>query len=193
MTVKSERVSCEVLAEVVLQFLLEGKAVEIDGIGTFHPEGTAVRFEPHTRPRVFLAYVQEDAASADRLFDDLAARGFDPWMDRRKLLPGQNWPRAIEEAIDEAQFFIPCFSRRSVSKSGGFQAEIRYALDCARRLPLDEVFVLPVRLDDCRVPARILREIHHVDLFPRWDQGLDRLFAIMLAQASPDSISFVRG
>jgi len=38
---------------------------------------------------------------------------------------------------------------------GGFQAEIRYALDCARRIPLDEIFVVPVRLDACRVPRSI--------------------------------------
>ena len=44
------------------------------------------------------------------------------------------------------------FLERSVNKKGGFQAEVRYALDCARRMPLDDIFVAPVRLDDCRVP-----------------------------------------
>jgi hypothetical protein len=66
-----------------------------------------------------------------------------------------------------------------VSKKGGFQAEIRYALDCARSVPLDEVFIVPVRLNDCRVPARIRKELQYIDLHPRWSSGLRRLFSVM--------------
>jgi hypothetical protein len=114
-------------------------------------------------------------------------------MDRRKLLPGQNWPRAIEAAIDSAHFVVACFSRHSVRKTGGFQSEIRYALDCARRLPLDDIFLIPVRLDDCRMPARIRREIHYIDLFPDWRHGLDQLLVMLRAQSGPSLFSFVRG
>jgi hypothetical protein len=187
-----DRASSEQLADIVRQCLREGKAVEIDGLGIFVPDGETFRFEASTAPRVFIAYVQEDAARAEHLFNDLAASGFDPWMDRRKLLPGQNWPRAIEAAIDSAHFVVACFSRHSVRKTGGFQAEIRYALDCARRLPLDDVFLIPVRLDDCRMPARIRREIHYIDLFPDWRRGLDQLVAMMRAQSGPSPISFIR-
>ena len=87
-------------------------------------------------------------------------------------MPGQNRPRAIEAAIETSDFFLPCFSRNSVSKWGGFRAEIRYALDCARRVPLDEIFIVPVRLDDCRVPRRIQRELQYIDLFPEWTAGV---------------------
>ena len=66
-----------------------------------------------------------------------------------------------------------------MSKKGGFQAEIRYALECARRVPLDEIFIVPVRLDDCRVPARIQKELQYIDLFPDWTNGLRRLFSVM--------------
>src|SRR6185312_7470561 len=101
------------------------------------------------------AYAHEDAAAAERLYREFVKRGFSAWLDRKKLLPGQNWPRRIEDAIISADFFVACFSTRSVDKRGGFQAEIRYALDCAKRVPLDDVFLIPVRLDECRVPARI--------------------------------------
>jgi hypothetical protein len=59
-----------------------------------------------------------------------------------------------------------------VTKKGGFQAEIRYALDCARRLPLDQIFVVPVRLNECHVPRSIQKDIQYVDLFPDWDGGV---------------------
>ena len=64
-------------------------------------------------------------------------------MDEHKLLPGQNWPRAIESAIETSDFFLACYSANSVNKKGGFQAEIRYALDCARQIPLEEIFIVP--------------------------------------------------
>jgi hypothetical protein len=113
------------------------------------------------------------------LCEALETAGFSPWTDVRKLLPGQNWPRAIESAIETSDFFVACFSENSVNKIGGFQSEIRYALDCARRVPLDEIFVVPVRLGGCRVPRSIQREYQYIDLFPDWARGTRRLATMM--------------
>lgn len=174
--------SLDELALLIQRSLKRSKAVEIDGLGTFArtPAGD-ISFEARS-PRIFIAYAMEDAAHAEALFCALSARGFAAWLDRRRLLPGQNWPRSIEEAITISDFFVACFSRRSVQKRGGFQAEVRYALDCAKRVPLDDVFIIPVRLDDCRVPARIQKETQYVDLFPDWDAGLQRVFRIIETQ-----------
>jgi hypothetical protein len=177
--------SPEALAQIVISGLSAGKTVEIDGLGVFYPDSkNGYRFEPGGVPQIFLAYASEDLVATGRLFDDLGERGFGPWMDVRKLLPGQNWPRAIERAIETSDFFIACFSAQSVNKRGEFQAEIRYALDCARRAPLDEVFVLPVRLDGCCVPDRISREYQYVDLFPNWDRGVRQLVATIRKEIS---------
>jgi TIR domain len=167
------------VAGIVLRALAAGKAVEIDGLGIFFPDQRhGFRFEPRP-PQVFLAYVREDLDTVQRLYDALTQAGFSPWLDVRKLLPGQNWPRAIECAIEGSQFFVACFSEHSADKWGGFQAEIRYALDCARRMPLDEIFVIPVRLNNCRVPRSIVRELQYVDLFPDWECGLTRLLSVL--------------
>ena len=168
------------VARLVRQCLEEGKTVIIDGLGVFRPHGKrGYRFVAHRSPKVFVAYVLEDAAAVDRLCDQLKENGFDAWVDHRRLLPGQNWPRAIESAIETTDFFLACFSRNSVTKKGGFHAEIRYALDCARQLPMDEVFLIPLRLDDCPIPARIRRELQYVDLFPDWRRGFQRIVAII--------------
>jgi hypothetical protein len=166
----------EQLAELVLRCLKRTRRVEIDGLGVFERDDAGrVSLREMNRPRVFIAYATEDFAAAERLFDLLVARGYAPWLDRRRLLPGQNWPRRIEDAIASADFFIACFSTNSVRKRGGFQAEVRYALDCAKRLPIDDVFLVPVRLDDCRVPVRIQRETQYVDLFPDFEWGVARV------------------
>lgn len=168
------------LAQLVVRGLAQGRVIEIDGLGVFHPDETrGVRFEPRSQPQVFIAYVKEDEDRASCLFEALQAAGFSPWMDVRKLMPGQNWPRAIETAIETSDFFVACYSRNSVNKWGGFQAEIRYALDCARRVPLDEIFIVPVRLDACRVPRAIERELQYIDLFPGWLHGVRQVTAAL--------------
>lgn len=168
------------LAQVVIRGVAAGKVVEIDGLGSFLPDPLlGFRFEPPQRPRVFLAHVKEDTAITEQLYEALESAGFSPWMDVRKLLPGQNWPRAIEAAIETSDFFMACYSENSVNKKGGFQAEIRYALDCARQIPLDEIFLVPVRFNRCAVPRSIQRELQYVDLFPDWAAGLHRLIAMM--------------
>jgi len=164
------------VAQLVRQCLEEGASVDIDGLGVFEPgpNGT-FRFRAHKRPRVFVAYVEEDIVAARRLYRDLVSRGFDAWLDKEKLLPGQNWPRAIEEAIRVADYVVTCFSQQSVAKRGTFHAELRYALDCATRAPLDGVFLVPVRIDECCVPEIISNQTQYVDLFPDWNAGLRRV------------------
>jgi hypothetical protein len=175
--------SARQVARIVRECLEEGKTVVIDGLGSFRPQGRkGYRFVGRAAPSVFVAYVQEDARTVERLCDALEDHGFDPWIDRRKLLPGQNWPRSIEDAIEATDFVVACFSRHSATKKGGFQAEIRYALDCAPRVPLDDIFLIPVRLDGCRMPATIRREIQYVDLFPDWERGLRRIVTIIRRQ-----------
>ncbi len=171
-----ETASVQQLARLLRQCLKEGRAVHVERLGTFLPDaGGAFSFRPDVKPSVFLAYAAEDAARVERLYDALERAGFAPWMDRRKLLPGQNWPRAIEGAIETADFFVACFSRLSTRKRGNFQSELRYALDCARLSPVDDVYLIPVRLDDCRPPEIIRRRWQYVDLFPSFEEGVKRL------------------
>ena len=153
-----------------------GQSVEIDGLGVFRvgAEG-GYEFAPEPRLNVFIAYVQEDLEHARHLRDALAAAGYSPWLDKDQLLAGQNWPRAIERAIDLSDAFVACLSSRSLAKRGQFQSELRYALDCANRMPLEETFLLPARFDACAVPAGIARQVQYVDLFPDFDRGFRQL------------------
>ncbi|MDQ1471593.1 MAG: hypothetical protein QOJ99_3073 [Bryobacterales bacterium] len=175
--------NAEEVAVLICRSLERSPTVEIAGLGTFTRDETGkISFHDLHRPSVFIAYAVEDVAQAERLYAQLEARGFEPWLDRKRLMPGQNWPLRIQEAIEGADFFVACFSRNSVGKRGGFQAEVRLALECASRVPLDDVFLIPLRLDRCRVPAKITRETQYLDLFPDWDAGLDRLVRTMEKQ-----------
>lgn len=84
----------ERLAQTVMEGLAAGESVEIQHLGVFYPDAArGFRFEARSAPRVFVAYVTEDAGPASRLYDAISAAGFQPWMDVHNLTPGQNWPR----------------------------------------------------------------------------------------------------
>jgi hypothetical protein len=164
------------IAEIVRKSLEKGETVDISGLGRFHRNLTGLyEFAAETRPRVFLAYAVEDFPIIERLFHALETEGFAPWMDREKLLPGQRWKRALRRAVANSDYFIACFSRLSVGKRGGFQEELREALNCALALPLEEIYFIPVRLNPCDVPEEIRREVQYVDLFPRFQDGVDKI------------------
>lgn len=172
------------LLRLIYRSLCEGDPVEIDGLGRFELDKNNVVFRPNGRPRVFLAYANEDRDQVKRLCGELQKEGFDAWMDEEKLLPGQNWPRAIEQAIELADYVVLCFSCRSVDKRGYFQLELRYALEVASCVPLDEIFLMPVRLSECTLPVQIARRTQYIDLFPDWHLGVKALTLMMNAQAA---------
>ncbi len=167
------------ILSIVRRALDRGERVEIDGLGVFCPvhHGTQRGYQliPQTQPRVFLAYVQEDLPLARRLRDGIAAAGCAAWLDKDKLLPGQDWPRAIRRAVELSDVFVACFSPRSIAKRGQFQNELRWALECSRLRPLEATFLVPVRFEACEVPRRIAEQVQYVDLFPDWEAGMKKL------------------
>jgi hypothetical protein len=177
----------EQILTIVRRALDRGQTVEIDGLGTFRPAvGGGYELVAQAEPRVFIAYVEEDLVLARRLQDGIAAAGCEPWLNKDKLLPGQDWPRAIRRAVEISDAFVACFSPRSITKRGQFQNELRWALDCARLLPLEATFLVPVRFEACAVPRRIAEQVQYVDLFPDWDAGVKKVIRAVQAGKRPN-------
>ncbi len=103
-------------------------------------------------PTIFLAHASEDRRDVERIYDWLRSVGLQPWMDKRDLLPGQAWRQEIPRVIRSATFFLACLSSASIAKRGYVQREMRLALDAMMEMPEDEIYLLPVRLDDCDLP-----------------------------------------
>lgn len=56
--------------------------------------------------QVFISYAREDKEFVERLTRDLEAGGFDVWVDRDDLEPGDSWVAAISRAIESCSFFV---------------------------------------------------------------------------------------
>lgn len=115
--------------------------------------------------KVFLSYASQDESEVREVYDALKLQNWiDPWLDKAKILPGQDWRIVIERAVEEADVVIVCLSSRSVSKEGYVQREIKYAHDIALEKPEGTIFLIPLRLDDCDLP-RGFRSLQRVDYF----------------------------
>jgi hypothetical protein len=71
-------------------------------------------------------------------------------------------------------------SSHALNKEGYVQKEIKFALDCADEKPPDTIFLIPVKLEECRVPDR-LSHLHCVDLTGQ--AGYDKLLGALRKRA----------
>ncbi|HEY6328686.1 MAG TPA: TIR domain-containing protein [Blastocatellia bacterium] len=122
--------------------------------------------------QIFLSYVRADRELVKAVYQELSSKGFRPWMDIEDLFPGEVWRQKIERAIAASDFFLACLSRRSVNKRGFLQREIRNALDLFQEKLPDDIYLIPVRLEDCKVPET-LTHLQWVDLSSQ--DGWERL------------------
>jgi hypothetical protein len=117
-----------------------------------------------THPSVFLSYAREDRKRVEEVYDSLKAEGFNPWMDSRDIMPGNDWSSVIGEAIRAADLILIFISRHSISKRGYVQTEIKGALSVLSELPEGAINLIPVRLDASNIPEP-LQHIQAVELF----------------------------
>lgn len=122
--------------------------------------------------RLFLSYAHDDKDIVEKLYEQLLKAGFDPWMDTKKIFPGENWKLAISSAIKDSAFFLACLSKNSVSKRGVIQEELKEALEIWRKKLLDDIYLIPVKLEECEVPQS-LSEFQWVNFFEA--TGFDNL------------------
>ena len=115
-------------------------------------------------PKVFMSYAHEDVEAAKSLYNNLKRHGIQPWLDKIDLIVGSVWEQEITITIGKADFVVICISKRSITKRGFVQREIKLAIDTYQELPAGEVFLMPVRLEDCIVPGELSR-FHYCDLF----------------------------
>ena len=133
------------------------------------------------RLRVFICHAKEDKLKARDLYKRLKNDGIDVWFDEESLMAGNEWDLEVANAVRDSHIVIVLLSNGSVTKTGYVQKEIRMALDVASEQPEGGIFLIPVRLEDCKVPSR-MRQYQWVDLFQK--DGYSKLIEALSAKAN---------
>jgi len=126
--------------------------------------------------KIFINYLEKDYESAIRFYHELKNSGFNPWIDKYDILPGQDIDYYTKTAIDHSSriFTILLSNNSDLSGRKKFNRNLNWAIDKAQEFTGDEIFIIPIRLEDCQMPEQI-KHLHPVDFFRKWEDGFDKL------------------
>lgn len=141
---------------------------------------------------IFLSHAPADAAIASRLYDRLRTDGFRPWMKDKDLIPGTLWRFEVKKAVESSEAVIVCVSSALITGIGFMHKETKYALDVADEKPEGTIFVIPLRLDDSKVPERLshLSPVNYFeeDGYARLVQSLNTRWNQLKTDSPPGSL-----
>jgi hypothetical protein len=128
---------------------------------------------------IFISYAREDIDFSKRIYEDLKRFDLTPWLDVENILPGQNWKDEIIKAIKRSSYFLAVISNNSLTKRGFVQKELKIALDILDEVPSSQIFIIPIRIDDCEPEDEKLKSIQRVDFFISYIEGLRKCLKIL--------------
>lgn len=107
---------------------------------------------------VFVSYATPDRHRVVPLCDRLTEHGIEVWIDFRRILPGQDWNLEIRRALARANIILVFVSNTSVDRRGYVQRELKAALDQQSERLADDIYVIPIILDDdTTIPEQVRR------------------------------------
>jgi len=127
--------------------------------------------------KVFISYATEDYEMAKRLYDDLKNAGIEPWLDREDLQSGQGWKTNIRQVIEDCRYFLLLISKNSVSKKGYIQKKQKIALDVLAEFPLNEIYIIPAKIDNTEQIDERVRGLHMADLSD-YEEGFKQIMKV---------------
>jgi CheY-like chemotaxis protein len=122
---------------------------------------------------IFISYVSEDRARVDELYAQLESAGFSPWIDHKDIVSGDKWADAIECAVAEKDFCLVCISHQFNSKRSHQNNEVELALERQKLMRQQDIYLIPLMLEDCEIGHTKLKRIQRVDFFA--PDGFNRL------------------
>lgn len=117
---------------------------------------------------VFISYSHSDELIVNKLAAHLVKNNANVWVDTWELNVGDSIINRVQEAIQESSALLVVLSKASV-QSEWCKKELSAGL--MRELDEKRVVVLPVLLEDCKIPV-FLQEKMYADFRTNFDRGL---------------------
>jgi hypothetical protein len=123
----------------------------------------------------FASYSHRDANSVMPIVESLIAKGFNIWIDRMELMPGEDWSSSITDAVRDAKVFL-WFAGRHTSSSSWMQEELNAITRSG-----EEAIVIPVLVEGAE-PEELplyLRSRHWVDARINKEEAIGQLVNVL--------------
>lgn len=141
---------------------------------------------------VFISYCHENKDLVDRLCQTLASHDITVWVDWNNLTPGILWKQAIEQAIDQGDFFIACFSMEYNKRDKSYMnEELTVAINRLRQKPSDKIWFIPIKLNKCDIPytdlggGLTLQDLQYISLYESWETGIESILKVISPTQGP--------
>ncbi|MCA9226744.1 MAG: toll/interleukin-1 receptor domain-containing protein [Planctomycetales bacterium] len=102
-------------------------------------------------PHVFISYAKQDEDKAEEIFQCLERAGTVPWLDKRRLVLGDDWEQEIKNAVLSADAVVVCL-RPGFDDIGFRQQEVRWAIEALQKRPPGRGFIIPFIIEPCSLP-----------------------------------------
>lgn len=120
---------------------------------------STIEMSKDTEEIIFISYASPDRERVIPFFEHLEKQGINVWMDDKSLKGGQNWDFEIKRVLEKATVVLTFVSKESAERRGYIQKELRIALDKRDEKLIDDIYLVPVLLDDIEIPES-LKAIH---------------------------------
>lgn len=101
---------------------------------------------------------------AERLLEEDAIL---TWIDRKDLLPGDNWKIEIKEALEKADRLLFFFSNSSINEEMWMRNSLKLTLSKAEDNNSIKKLIIPILLDDISIPT----ELRDLVWLKMWEKG----------------------
>lgn len=130
--------------------------------------------------RIFIIHSHKDKDTARDITAMLRDMGYNPWLDEEEIVPGQNWNKAIRQAIENSSVALFLASPNTNEKESSVFSEVKAAREVLRAHDEAHSPIIPVLLSEEAELPKELAEIHAVKFYEsdgknQLDKGLKYL------------------
>lgn len=141
--------------------------------------------------KIFLAHAKEDEKPTNLIYEKLKDNGYTPWMDIKDIPAGVNWDYEIQKNFSNANIIIIILSNVSSNKNGYIRREMNDAIDKLKYYKPDDIFVIPLLIDNSPVPTFISSKIQYIDY--KRDDGWELLEKSLQLAAMQQNLEINKG
>jgi len=137
---------------------------------------------------VFISYPKEELSYAIEMHEFLSSLDITPFLDKKDLLPGQDWEAILEENLREADLVILISSRKILERSGTIQKEIKIIIDAIEKHPIGNLYLIPFRVENVHLPKPLSKAQYFDHFDDDWKIKLIRALRLKATQLKDKSV-----